>query len=121
MAEADLHNLVPAIGEINADRSNYRFAQLAGGDSHYGQVPMRIDSKQRAAEPPDYAKGAAARAVRYMAETYQVRLSARDRRLMEAWDKQFPADSWECERNSRISEVQGNSNPFVVHSCTQGG
>ncbi len=28
--EADLHNLVPAVGEINGDRSNYRFGMISG-------------------------------------------------------------------------------------------
>ena len=35
-AEADLHNLVPAIGEVNGDRSNYDFGWLPQKPSQYG-------------------------------------------------------------------------------------
>jgi deoxyribonuclease-1 len=35
-AEADLHNLVPSIGEINSDRSNYRFSMIEGEQRRYG-------------------------------------------------------------------------------------
>jgi deoxyribonuclease-1 len=34
--EADLMNLVPAIGEINGNRSNYSFLTLEGEASVYG-------------------------------------------------------------------------------------
>jgi deoxyribonuclease-1 len=34
--EGDMHNLVPAIGELNADRSNYRFSMLEGEKRRYG-------------------------------------------------------------------------------------
>ena len=34
--EADLHNLVPAIGEINGDRSNFTFEHIDGEERVYG-------------------------------------------------------------------------------------
>ncbi|MDN3683896.1 endonuclease [Vibrio sinaloensis] len=36
---------------------------------------------------------------------------------MTAWNKQFPVDEWECERDKRIYKVQGNHNPFVLQGC----
>ena len=51
-----------------------------------------------------------------MSEKYKIRLSKQQRKLLKAWDKSDPVDAWEIERDKRISEVQGNSNPFVVRS-----
>ena len=36
------------------------------------------------------------------------------RALFDAWDAEDPPDAWELERNRRITELQGNANPFVV-------
>ena len=38
--EADMHNLVPAIGELNADRSNYKFAALNDFAQNIEQSPQ---------------------------------------------------------------------------------
>ena len=44
-------------------------------------------------------------------------ISDKNRPLFDAWDKQDPVDAWECERDRRISMVQGNHNPFIQHGC----
>jgi deoxyribonuclease-1 len=31
-------------------------------------------------------------------------------KLMEAWDRQYPASEWECLRYARIKAIQGNEN-----------
>ncbi|MBP6071327.1 MAG: endonuclease, partial [Aeromonas sp.] len=58
-----------------------------------------------------------ARAYLYMGQQYGLRLAAQQRKLFEAWDRQYPADRWECERNSRIGKLQGNTNPFIEKQC----
>lgn len=116
--EADLHNLTPAIGEVNGDRSNFNFSQWNGVDGvTYGQCEMQVNFKQRKAMPPDRAKGAIARTYLYMSQEYGFKLSKQQRNLMNTWNKQFPVDSWECEREKRIYSIQGNHNPFVYDSC----
>ncbi|RML36461.1 hypothetical protein APX70_07867, partial [Pseudomonas syringae pv. maculicola] len=35
-AEADLHNLVPSIGEVNGDRSNFSFGWVPEQKGQYG-------------------------------------------------------------------------------------
>ncbi|MGR5470168.1 endonuclease, partial [Vibrio astriarenae] len=51
--EADLHNLTPAIGEVNGDRSNYNFSQWNGLDGvSYGRCEMQVNFKQRKVMPP---------------------------------------------------------------------
>jgi deoxyribonuclease-1 len=105
-AEADLHNLVPSIGEINADRSNYRFGMVTSSQyGSYGGCPMKIDFKQEVAEPPARVRGDIARIYLYMSQTYGIRLSRQQRRLLEIWSKQDPEDAWELEKNRRIAAI----------------
>ncbi|GMG88423.1 hypothetical protein MNKW57_27440 [Biformimicrobium ophioploci] len=118
MAEADMHNLVPAIGEINGDRSNYRFGELGGMPSQYGAVPVLIDFKRRVVQPPANVKGNIARTYFYMSETYGLNLSSSQEKLFAAWDRLDPVDSWECKRNQLIAGVQGNENLFVSNACS---
>lgn len=101
-AEADLYNLVPAIGEVNGDRSNYRFGMLQGETRRYGVCDFEVDFKQRVAEPAPVIRGDIARIYFYMSKKYQVRLSKQQRRLFEIWDKGDPVDDWERERIRRI-------------------
>lgn len=116
--ESDLHNLTPAIGEVNGDRSNYNFSQWNGVDGvSYGRCEMQVNFKQRKVMPPDRARGSIARTYLYMSQEYGFKLSKQQNNLMLAWNKTYPADSWECEREKRISKIQGNHNPFVVEAC----
>ncbi|WP_016582476.1 endonuclease, partial [Yersinia pestis] len=43
--ETDLHNLQPAIGEVNGDRNNFMYSQWNGGSGQYGQCAMKVDFK----------------------------------------------------------------------------
>ena len=120
MMEADLHNLVPAIGEVNGDRSNFRFSQWNGSKgANYGQCAFKVDFKGRVAEPPAQSRGAIARTYMYMNNEYRFNLSKAQRQLMEAWNKQYPVSAWECERDKRIAKLQGNHNQFVYKSCVK--
>lgn len=114
--EADMHNLVPTVGELNGDRSNYGFRMIAGEPRAYGgQVNMEIAFSQRAAEPPEEVWGDIARTYFYMRERYKLRLSANEEQLFRAWNNLDPVDDWERLRNERITRLQGNHNPFITH------
>lgn len=120
--QADLYNLYPAIGAVNAMRSNYRYSMLGDGvPATFGSCSMKIDGRR--AEPPEAARGTIARTVLYMADVYRgvYRLSNQDRRLMEAWDRRYPVDAWECTRARRIEAIQGNPNERVKEACRQAG
>lgn len=112
-AEADLHNLVPVVGEVNGDRSNYGFGMLSEKPSQYGACPFVVNFKQRTAMPPDYSRGAIARTYIYMSERYGLRLSKQDRRLFAIWNRQYPVNEWEQWRNRSIACRQGNANRHV--------
>jgi deoxyribonuclease-1 len=111
--EADMHNLVPAIGEVNGDRSNYRYGANTPKLGMYGQCLMQVDFKAKRAYVKDDIKGDIARTYFYMSDRYNVNLSKQERKMMEAWDKADPVDKWERTKNKRIEKLQGNSNPFI--------
>lgn len=117
--ETDLHNLQPSIGEVNGDRNNFMYSQWNGGEGQYGRCEMKVDFKAKAAEPPALARGAIARTYFYMRDRYQLNLSRQQTQLFTAWSKQYPASRWECERDDRIAQVQGNHNPYVQQACAQ--
>lgn len=112
-AYIDLHNLVPAVGEVNMDRSNFRFAALSKTDFVYGQCDMKIDFKGKAVQPPANVRGDVARTYFYMSDRYGIRISDSQRKLFEVWAKQDPVDEWERVKNKRIKAVQGNSNKYI--------
>jgi Endonuclease I len=69
--ESDMHNLQPAVGEVNGDRGNFMYSQWNGGEGQYGQCAMKVDFKEKVAEPPARSRGAIARTYFYMRDTYQ--------------------------------------------------
>jgi len=115
--ESDLHNLEPAVGEVNGDRGNFAYSQWNGSEKQYGQCEMKIDFKLKQAEPPARARGAIARTYFYMRDQYHLRISRQQTQLFTAWDKLYPVTQWECERDQRIAKVQGNHNPYVQQAC----
>lgn len=115
--ESDLHNLVPAIGEVNGDRSNFSFNDWNGTPKQYGQCPMIVDFKARKVQPPKQSRGAIARTYLYMSDRYAIKLSKSQRRLMDAWNKMYPVSEWECIRDNRIAKKQGWNNEFVENKC----
>lgn len=112
-AHNDLHNLVPAVGEINGDRSSYRYGEIAGEARVYGSCDFEVDSKNDVAEPAEAIRGFIARVSLYMIDRYGIDVSPSYYDMFMAWDAEFPPDAWEFERNRRIVAVQGNGNPWL--------
>ena len=112
--EANLHNLTPSVGELNADRSNYRFGMLPGTPYRHGQCDFKVEFSERVVEPRDEVKGQIARVWFYMHDHYNLRMAAAQQQLLMAWDKQYPPSWWEQERDRRISRLMGHANPFVT-------
>lgn len=114
--QADMFNLFPAIGAVNALRSNYNFTMQPGVESNFGSCEMKIENRK--AEPPKEARGQISRAYLYMENTYsRYSMSKQQRQLMNAWDKQYPVDSWECQRTKRITDLQKGNNEVVMSRC----
>lgn len=93
------------------------YSQWRGGENQYGQCEMKIDFKNKLAEPPVRARGPIARTWFYMRDRYQISMSQKQTQLMTAWGKQYPVTPWECERDKRIAQVQGNHNPHIQQAC----
>lgn len=117
LMEADLHNLVPAVGEANGDRSNYRFGMIEGEPRAYGACDFEVDFKYRVAEPNEALRGDVARIYFYMRDRYDLNLSKGQQRLLNSWHRLDPVDAWECQRDQRITRIQGNSNRYVAEQC----
>ncbi len=112
--EADLHNLVPEIGELNSLRANYQFGLLPFiAQGKFGACEIKIDQEMQRVEPCLRVRGAIARAYLYMSQQYGISLSKSQMQLYKAWNRKHPPDSWEIERNKRIQYFQGNHNPYI--------
>ena len=113
-AEGNLVNLVPSVGEVNGDRSNFAYsAWTSKPEPMYGQCKTIVDFKNKKAQPREEVRGRIARIHFYMYERYQLRLAKQDQQLMCAWAKTYPVDAWEVKRNQRIVKLQGDGNHFV--------
>jgi deoxyribonuclease I len=117
--EADLYNIVPAIGEINRARSNYPMNLIAGENRKYGVCDIEVENKT--IEPTENIRGDIARTYFYMDWAYPDRgiVSNRNRKLFQTWNNSDPVDTWECLRVDMIFKSQGNQNPFVSEFCTK--
>lgn len=114
--QADMYNLYPAIGAVNALRSNYNFTMLPAAKSDFGSCAMKVDNRK--AEPPEIARGEIARTYLYMEDAYKrYSMSKAQRQLISAWDKMYPVTDWECSRAKKIFELQKNKNEVVTSRC----
>ncbi|TGN18800.1 nuclease [Leptospira idonii] len=111
--EADLHNLVPAPGEINNDRGNYFFAEIEGERREYGTCDFEVDFRRQIAEPRPAIRGDIARIYFYMEKQWGISIPPDKRKIYEAWNKEDPTDTFEIRRNDLIEKVQGRRNPFI--------
>lgn len=112
--EADLHNLVPAIGELNAARSNYAFGLLPYiKGQEFGACQVKIDTRNKVVEPRAKVRGTIARAYLYMSAVYKIELTDRERKLFNTWSTKYPPEKWEINWNHSVSKIQGNYNLFI--------
>ena len=107
--QADMHNLFPAVGELNADRSNFRFDTEVANPNRYGECKFDVDFKKRRAKVREEIRGVIARDYLYFYQRYNMQVSKQELKKFQVWNKQYPPDAWEMERNKRIDKVQGNS------------
>lgn len=110
---SDLHNLAPSVGDVNASRSDFSMGLIDGDDSSFGGCDFEVDLDDDKVEPPADVRGDIARAYFYVEWMYGLELTEGQRHLFLAWNAADPVDEWEITRDTRIEELQGNSNPFV--------
>ncbi len=113
--EADMHNLVPAIGEINGDRSNFKYGMIEGEKRVYGKVNMEIDFNSKRAEPRDSVFGDIARTYFYMRDRYGLKISKSQEKMFIAWNNLDPVSSWEKKKNQLVKKIQGDENLYITN------
>ena len=118
--EADMNNLVPSIGELNADRSSYHFGNIRGEPRQYGNCNFEFNGL--VVEPPSESKGDVARAYFYMNDRVKALLgyeimSREEQKMFQKWDWNDPPDYWECKKQARIEKLQGTINQYVKKRC----
>lgn len=126
---SDYFNLFPVNqNDANAIRSNYPLGEVVTASytylgCKYGQNALG----QTVFEPRDAQKGDAARAIFYMAMTYNSSsqnwglpdpisssiLYGQDQNLLKAWHYADPPDAREIAKNDFVDSLQGNRNPFI--------
>ena len=111
--QADMHNLFPAIGELNSDRKNFRFDFEVAQKGQYGECKFEVNFKNKRAKVKEEIRGIIARDYLYFNKQYGMKLSQQELRKYNTWNRQYPATQWEKERNKKINKVQGNLNPFI--------
>lgn len=109
--EGDMHNLVPEVGELNADRSNKLHGTVTSIYNDYGRCDFKISSIR--AEPRDDIKGDVARIWLYMEYKYKIFLSSEMKTTFERWNILDPVSEEERWRNREIRRIQGDSNIFI--------
>lgn len=108
--EGDLHNLVPAIGEINGDRSDKIHGETSG-ESLYGKCDFVINGK--IAQPRKEVRGDVARIWLYMSHKYNIFLTREMKEVFYKWSKADPVDEYEKWRNKEIKRIQGDGNIYI--------
>lgn len=116
--EGNIHNLVPAVGAINALRSNYSFSELDEGSSEL-LCASGFYKKKNKVMPGKSQKGDIARIYLYMDQKYPGRgvISRKNKKLFDAWDKVDPVSKEECQLSKIKGEVFGERNMLVESRC----
>lgn len=109
--EGDVHNLAPALIELNEVRSNRGFGEIPGEARRFGQCDFEVQGD--VAEPRPAVRGDIARSYFYMSWRYGIALSEEERAIMLKWTADDPPDSAERALNEERASLQGNDNPFV--------
>lgn len=114
---SDLHNMVPAVGAVNAARSAYLYAEVVGGDRPFGTCDIEIDKVAELVDPPLEVRGDVARIWLYISEEYNLPEPRQDyTAMLMRWHEEDPVSEWELERDRRIAAIQGRSNYWVTSS-----
>lgn len=115
LMEGDPFNLVPAVGSVNALRSNYSFAEIYEGE----ELCAGFRLKDRKVMPAKHLKGDIARIYFYMNNKYPHRgiISRKNTKLFEAWNKLDPISPEECKRYQSIKNQFNAENEILAKGC----
>lgn len=98
---------------MNRDRGNRPYGEVAGEERKYGLCDFEVDFKSDIVEVREYIRGDIARVWLYMRDKYNFKIPEEQLNMFLLWHKLDPPSEWEKERDKRIKELQGDSNPYV--------
>jgi deoxyribonuclease-1 len=122
-AEADLHNLWPALGAINSSRGKKLFGEILGerrtlppsmaADStcDYERTTGR-NGRDAIVEPRRAMRGEIARSLFYMHVEYELSLKGM-LPMLKRWNMSDPPTNHEKWRNKQIEKLEGIRNRFI--------
>ena len=113
IAHNDLHNLYPAVGQVNGRRSNIAIGVVLGDVLEYPGCDFEINTPLKTVEPRPEVRGDIARTYFYMEWRYGVYIPMEQRRTLMHWHQVDPVDDWERERSAAIFDPQGRPDPFL--------
>lgn len=127
MMKTDHHHIFSTDTKVNADRSNFEFAeveqngakQMHCGDGKLGQAIAVENARGPATktfEPPKNFKGDVARALFYFSARYNAGMSAQQEHYLRKWHREDPVDAREQQRHDKIYRLIGVRNPFIDHA-----
>jgi hypothetical protein len=131
---SDIYNLRPAHGSANSARSNNPFGEcddaqstwygIDGQGNYISQTSIpnpNVNFSERVGtlwEPREDKKGDLARQLFYFYTMYPTEAgpfsNIGDITIFYQWHLQDPVDASELTRSTRVSEVQGNENPYIL-------
>jgi deoxyribonuclease-1 len=118
-AEADLHNLWPAIGAINSSRGDKLFGEFPGNKptlppsvANLNCDYQRTTGPNAVVKPRRVVKGDIARSLFYMRMEYGLDLKGMTP-MLKQWNIADPPNTHERSRNNLIEKLQGIRNKFI--------
>lgn len=106
--EADMYNLVPVIGALNAMRSDKPFTIIDGEAREFGEtIDMEITSS--AVEVMPSKRGNVARVMLYMNKKYGVQFPDHNNtvQMLNEWNLADPEDAWEIQKKDILNKTYG--------------
>lgn len=125
--QSDVYNLVPAVWELNAIRSNNDYSEIPGEARLFWKCDFEVQKAQvlnnnkkttvTTIEPPANFKWDAARIYRYMEATYWLKISDQNRKLFAVWEIQDPISKEECDIYKKKKLIQNNTMFILEEGC----
>jgi hypothetical protein len=119
---SDLHHLFTTFIHPNGVRGHLPFGEVRGKGEYHNSAGAKMG--QGVFEPPNFSKGKVARALLYFYTKYhdkniyngafsQERFWNQNLEMLLRWNRTYPPDQDEKNRNDRIEQWQGNRNPYI--------
>lgn len=106
--EADMYNLVPVIGALNALRSDKPFGIIDGEMREFGET-LDVEINRNMIEVMPSKRGDVARIMLYMNKKYRITFPDHSNtiEMLKQWDAQDPEDAWEKQKKQILKDTYG--------------